>query len=139
MKRILLAVLFLLSGSLCSAGFYDDLAGGRAAMEKEDYKAALDFLLRAEKTAPENTRMSLYIDNGISYRALKNYDMAIKYYKQAAELSPKMPDLYCNIGLAYYYKGAFKKSVEYFNRTMRSLQIPEDVAAKVRPELFKEE
>jgi len=110
-RGFFVALLLLLIPAICRAGYDVLVKIGDDLMQKGNYREAAKYLKQACEDAPQEKLMSLYIDIGICFRKIKNFDGAIDYYRKAAELSPDMGDIFYNIGLAYYYKGDLKKAI----------------------------
>ncbi|VAX41885.1 hypothetical protein MNBD_PLANCTO03-1985 [hydrothermal vent metagenome] len=60
---------------------------GRIQLEMSELDGALDSLHTAETLAPENVDAHYFL--GITYERLTEYEDALQYYKQAAELDPE--------------------------------------------------
>ena len=60
---------------------------GRIQLEMSELDGALDSLHTAETLAPENVDAHYFL--GITYERLTEYEEALQYYKQAAELDPE--------------------------------------------------
>ena len=56
-------------------------------INKKSYKAAIDNLLKAEKTNKKDADIYNYL--GFSYRKINQLDKASTYYKKALEINPK--------------------------------------------------
>merc|ERR1712178_526980 len=56
-------------------------------INKKSYEAAIDNLLKAEKTNKKDADIYNYL--GFSYRKMGNLDKAAKYYDKALKISPK--------------------------------------------------
>jgi tetratricopeptide (TPR) repeat protein len=51
-------------------------------------------------------------------KAREEYDKALKDFKQAADLNPKMPQAYNGIGFAYRKMGEYAKALEHYDRAL---------------------
>jgi tetratricopeptide (TPR) repeat protein len=49
-----------------------------------------------------------------------DYDAAIKYYGQAAELLPEAAEIHYNLGNVFYRRSIFDKALEYYSRALQS-------------------
>jgi len=77
--------------------------------------AAIQLLLRANKSVPGNDDIIFHIGN--YYLAIEDYDAALRYYKKLSD--KKIPHIHFNMGIAYFYKQNFKYAEEQFRLTLR--------------------
>ena len=76
-----------------------DYAAGKQALEKKNWQEAARRFQRATVHDPDNPDLQNYL--GYSYRNLKQFDLAFKYYKRAIELDPRHRGAHEYIGEAY--------------------------------------
>jgi tetratricopeptide (TPR) repeat protein len=90
-------------------------------MRKNFISSILFIFLLSNFIFSESKSVTEYFKEGNSYFQQKNYDEAIKSYKNALAISPDTPEIVYNIGVAYLFKGNnyyeiaknwFKKSIE---------------------------
>ncbi|MDO8667512.1 MAG: tetratricopeptide repeat protein [bacterium] len=108
---------------------YEDL--GRQKMMQEDYQGVLDVYKRALEVLPSldhpdlndqhRTQISsiavrLYEGLGQAYFKIKDYDLALDYYKEGLKLDPYRATLYKNIADIYYVQGQFDKAIAWNKR-----------------------
>jgi len=96
---------------------------GNVLLQTKDKKKGIDYLLLAKKTATKcNYLSALYnvtSSLGIYYNNNKNYNKAIKYYKEAEEKYGKytskhaIAHLYWLLSGALYFEGHYKEGFEY--------------------------
>ncbi|MHC4791804.1 MAG: tetratricopeptide repeat protein [Planctomycetota bacterium] len=92
---------------------------GEAYLLQENYRAALEELLKAEKLYPKDH--ILQNDLGIVYRKMGRVDLAIKHLKKAVKLNPKYAPAFNNLGTAYYDKGDWDAAIDYFKKVSEDL------------------
>ena len=80
-----------------------DYAAGKQAMEKKNWPEAAKRFELAARRDPDNADLQNYL--GYSYRNLKQFDLAFKYYKRAIELNPRHRGAHEYIGEAYLMTG----------------------------------
>jgi Flp pilus assembly protein TadD len=80
-----------------------DYAAGKQAIEKKDWPEAVKRFQQAALRDPDNPDLQNYL--GYSYRNLRRFDLAFKYYKRALELSPRHRGAHEYIGEAYLMTG----------------------------------
>ena len=80
-----------------------DYAAGKQAMEKKDWPEAARRFAKAAAGDPDNPDLQNYL--GYSYRNLKQFDLAFKYYKRAIELDPRHRGAHEYIGETYLMTG----------------------------------
>ena len=69
-----------------------------------------------ESDAQRDTRA--YFDRGEVYSAKGQYDQAIAEFTKAAEISPRLPEIYNNRGLTYQAKGQYDQALSDFNKAL---------------------
>ena len=80
-----------------------DYAAGKQALEKKDWQEAARRFQRATVHDPDNPDLQNYL--GYSYRNLKQFDLAFKFYKRAIELDPRHRGAHEYIGETYLLSG----------------------------------
>lgn len=80
-----------------------DYAAGKQAMEKKDWPEAARRFQRAAAHDPDNPDLQNFL--GYSYRNLKQFDLAFRYYKRAIELDPRHRGAHEYIGETYLMTG----------------------------------
>lgn len=80
-----------------------DYGAGKQAMEKKNWPEAAKRFELAARRDPDNADLQNYL--GYSYRNLKQFDLAFKYYKRAIELNPRHRGAHEYIGEAYLMTG----------------------------------
>ena len=86
-----------------------------------DEKDKLQAILKTQEQTPNAKKdVAYYIDNGMVYFKLKNYDKAIEVWSKIGDLDKKNVSALNNIGTAFMMKGQiddaialFKKAIEY--------------------------
>jgi Flp pilus assembly protein TadD len=81
----------------------EDYAAGKRAVEKKDWAEAARLFKRAEVRNPDDADLQNML--GYSYRKLKQYDLAFKYYKRALEIDPRHRGAHEYIGETYLLTG----------------------------------
>lgn len=100
-----------------------------------------NFLIKTEKTLPyikpqspaiEKTEkpveaLSTYnvqdlFQEGIRYQELKDYNIAIDYYKQALMLKSDFAEAHMNLGMVYFVIGKYNEAVESYNNALKYSQ-----------------
>ena len=76
-----------------------DYAAGKVAMDKQNWGEAAKRFEVALKRNPDSADLQNYL--GYTYRHLKNFDAAFKYYKRAIEIDPRHRGAHEYIGEAY--------------------------------------
>jgi len=108
---------------------YEDFS--RQKIMQKDYKGAIDIFNQAIKILPpidhpylndQHRRqitiiaVRLYEGLGQAYFKIKNYDLALDYYKKGLSLDPYRATLYKNIADIYYIQGQLDKAVAWNKR-----------------------
>ena len=78
---------------------YADYAAGKAAMDRQNWPEAAKRFEAALKRNPDSADLQNYL--GYTYRHMKNFDAAFKYYKRAIEIDPRHRGAHEYIGEAY--------------------------------------
>jgi tetratricopeptide (TPR) repeat protein len=55
---------------------------------------------------------------GVAYEALKDYNLAIVYYKKATEINPNNEYPYYQLGRIYQKQGALKTAIAAYKKTL---------------------
>jgi Flp pilus assembly protein TadD len=129
----LLAVLagFVFSTTLCAADSPSpparapedpDLAGGRKAIEVQDWKSAIDSFNRLAARQPNNADAQNLL--GYSWRKSGNLDQAFKYYNEALRLDPGNKGAHEYIGEAYLMVNNLPKAEEHLARLDKLCFLP---------------
>ena len=121
MKNLLLALLLACAASLASANAIQatpdanrqnaDFVAGKKAIERKEWKAAVESLTRAEKAMPDNADVQNYL--GYAYRHLDDLDNSFAHYKEALHIDPKHRGAHEYIGQAYLKAGQPDKAAEH--------------------------
>lgn len=81
----------------------EDYAAGKQAVERKDWKQAVEKLGRAQVRNPDSADLHNYL--GYSYRHLKRFDLAFTHYKRALAIDPRHRGAHEYIGEAYLMTG----------------------------------
>ena len=113
------------------------------AFQNSDYKKAYRYYTIA--TTEINTA-EIWEKLGATNMAKKGYDEAVRAYNQALSIDPKsetakkkikkIHDYYINMGASLLDARKFKPSVEYYNRALRIMRLPEII--KQTAEIYRE-
>jgi len=110
---------------------YEDLS--KQKIMQEDYGGAIEILRRAIEILPpidhpylndphrrQITTISvrLYESLGQTYFKIKNYELALEFYKKGLNLDPHRATLYKNIADIYYIQKKWDKAIEFNRRGM---------------------
>ncbi len=88
-----------------------DFVAGRQAIDRKDWKAALESLSKAEKSM--STSADLHNFLGYAYRHLDDLDNSFRHYKEALRLDPKHRGAHEYIGQAYLKARQPEKAAEH--------------------------
>ena len=88
-----------------------DFAAGKKAVERKDWKGAVESLNKALQRLPENADLNNLL--GYSYRHLNDLDNAFKHYKEALRIDPKHRGAHEYIGQAYLKANQPDKAAEH--------------------------
>ncbi|MCM0044611.1 MAG: tetratricopeptide repeat protein [Burkholderiaceae bacterium] len=88
-----------------------DFVAGKKAIERKDWKAAVESLTRADKEMPDNADVQNYL--GYAYRHLGDLDNSFAHYKAALRIDPKHRGAHEYIGQAYLKAGQPEKAGEH--------------------------
>ena len=110
-------------------GLYEDFA--KQKIMQEDYPGAIEIFNQAIEILPplEDPYLNdkhrqqiaiiavrLYEGAGQSYFKIKNYDLALEYYKKGLSLDPYRATLYKNIADIYYVQGRLDEAIRFNQR-----------------------
>ncbi|MCS6959701.1 MAG: tetratricopeptide repeat protein [Pseudanabaenaceae cyanobacterium SKYGB_i_bin29] len=113
-RRLLLLVGFcwlLLPGEAAANLFFDR---GTWLLGQNDLQGAITDLNRAIEIDPR--AVDAYLNRGIAYERLRQWDKAIGDYSRVLELQPQDAYAYNNLGNAYGGKGEWERSLAYYER-----------------------
>ncbi len=88
-----------------------DFVAGKQAIDRKDWRAAVDSLSKAEKSMPDNADLQNFL--GYAYRHLDDLDNSFKHYKEALRLDPKHRGAHEYIGQAYLKAKQPEKAAEH--------------------------
>ena len=85
--------------------------------EQGMYQAALETLNTAEKSDPNNARVSL--EKGYTYKSLRDYEKALQSFERAKELDASLTQLSSYmIGITFFEEEAFGRATEMLNKAI---------------------
>ena len=120
MKKLLFALMMVcvpfamanLSETKGTANSNDaDFVAGKKAIDRKDWKAAIESLNKSVRTTPDNADAHTYL--GYSYRHLGDLDNSFAHYKEALRLDPNHRGAHEYIGQAYLKAGQPEKAAEH--------------------------
>ena len=88
-----------------------DFVAGKKAIERKDWKSAVEALSKSVKQTPDNADTHTYL--GYSYRHLGDLDHSFAHYKEALRLDPAHKGAHEYIGQAYLKAGQPDKAAEH--------------------------
>ncbi|MEX2520822.1 MAG: tetratricopeptide repeat protein [Paracoccaceae bacterium] len=88
-----------------------DFAAGKAAIDLEDWDAAIAAFQKVTEAEPKNADALNYL--GFANRQMKNYDAAFDYYNQALAVDPEHKGANEYIGEAYLQTGNLARAEEH--------------------------
>jgi Flp pilus assembly protein TadD len=88
-----------------------DFMAGKNAIERKDWKSAIDSLSKSVKQTPDNADTHTYL--GYSYRQLGDLDNSFAHYNEALRLDPNHKGAHEYIGQAYLKAGQPDKAAEH--------------------------
>ncbi len=91
-----------------------DFVAGKKAIDRKDWKAAIEALSRSLKRAPESADAHNYL--GYAYRHLNDLTLSFKHYKEALRIDPNHLGAHEYIGEAYLKAGQPDKAEEHLAR-----------------------
>jgi tetratricopeptide (TPR) repeat protein len=91
-----------------------DFVAGKKAIERKDWKSAVDALSRALTRKPESADIHNYL--GYAYRHLDDLTSSFTHYKEALRIDPNHRGGHEYIGQAYLKAGQPDKAAEHLTR-----------------------
>jgi tetratricopeptide (TPR) repeat protein len=91
-----------------------DFVAGKKAIERKDWKSAVDALSRALTRKPESADIHNYL--GYAYRHLDDLTSSFTHYKEALRIDPNHRGAHEYIGQAYLKAGQPAKAAEHLTR-----------------------
>ena len=91
-----------------------DFVAGKKAIERKDWKSAVDALSRALTRKPESADIHNYL--GYAYRHLDDLTLSFTHYKEALRIDPNHRGAHEYIGQAYLKAGQPDKAAEHLAR-----------------------
>ena len=91
-----------------------DFVAGKKAIERKDWKSAVDALSRALTRKPESADIHNYL--GYAYRHLDDLTLSFTHYKEALRIDPNHRGAHEYIGQAYLKVGQPDKAAEHLAR-----------------------
>lgn len=88
-----------------------EFVAGKKAIDRKDWRAAVESLTRAEKDMPDNADVQNYL--GYAYRHLGDLDNSFTHYKSALRIDPKHRGAHEYIGQAYLKANQPEKAAEH--------------------------
>ncbi len=88
-----------------------DFVAGKQAIDRKDWKAAIESLSKAEKNMSGNADVNNLL--GYAYRHVGDLDNSFKYYKEALRIDPKHRGAHEYIGQAYLKAKQPDKAAEH--------------------------
>lgn len=88
-----------------------DFVAGKKAIERKDWKAAVESLSKAEKDLADNADLHNYL--GYAYRHLGDLDQSFAHYREALRINPKHRGAHEYIGQAYLKANQPEKAAEH--------------------------
>lgn len=82
----------------------------------QKYEKGLELLLPLEERHPKWWNLLFFI--GLAYRNMKDYTMAIVYFKKVMSIKPSQIDTINELGLCYTSQGDFKNAEKYFKKAI---------------------
>jgi len=89
----------------------------RTIVRNFDWKNNLTIFLKTTKTSPNSAK--IYMNLGIEYLALNDFEKALYYEDKALAIFPKYGDALNTIGAIYFKKREFDKAQSYFEETIK--------------------
>ncbi len=124
MKKLICALMLALSLPVAIANMTEskpaankedaDFVAGKKAIERKDWKSAVDALSRALKRMPESADIHNYL--GYAYRHLDDLNLSFTHYKEALRIDPNPRGAHEYIGEAYLKAGQPDKAAEHLAR-----------------------
>ena len=124
MKQLICALMLALSLPVAMANMSQskpaannedaDFVAGKKAIERKDWKSAVDALSRALKRMPESADIHNCL--GYAYRHLGDLSLSFTHYKEALRIDPNHRGAHEYIGEAYLKAGQPDKAAEHLAR-----------------------
>lgn len=124
MKKIICAIMLTLSAPVVTANMTQpkpaankedaDFVAGKKAIERKDWKGAVDALSKALIRSPESADIHNYL--GYAYRHLDELTQSFTHYKEALRIDPNHRGANEYIGEAYLKAGQPDKAAEHLAR-----------------------
>ncbi len=124
MKKLICALMLALSLPVAIANLTEtkpaankedaDFVAGKKAIERKDWKSAVEALSRALTRMPESADIHNYL--GYAYRHLDDLNLSFTHYKEALRIDPKHRGAHEYIGEAYLKAGQPDKAAEHLAR-----------------------
>ena len=124
MKKLMCAFMLALSLPVTMANMTEskpvankedaDFVAGKKAIERKDWKAAVDALSRALQRMPKSADVHNYL--GYAHRHLDDLDSSFRHYNEALRIDPKHRGAHEYIGEAYLKAGQPEKAAEHLAR-----------------------
>jgi tetratricopeptide (TPR) repeat protein len=124
MKKLICALMLALSLPVAIANMTEskpaankedaDFVAGKKAIERKEWKSAVDALSRALKRMPESADIHNYL--GYAYRHLDDLNLSFTHYKEALRIDPNHRGAHEYIGEAYLKAGQPDKAAEHLAR-----------------------
>lgn len=124
MKKIICAMMLILSVPVATANMNQskpaankedaDFLAGKKAIERKEWKVAVDALSKALTRSPESADIHNYL--GYAYRHLDDLTQSFSHYKEALRIDPNHRGANEYIGQAYLKAGQPDKAAEHLAR-----------------------
>lgn len=124
MKKLICALMLTLSMPLALANMTQsqpaankedaDFVAGKKAIERKDWKTAVDALSKALTRSPESADIHNYL--GYAHRHLNDLTSSFAHYKEALRIDPNHRGAHEYIGEAYLKAGQPDKATEHLAR-----------------------
>ncbi len=88
-----------------------DFVAGKQAIERKDWRAAIEALSKAEKSMAGNADLHNYL--GYAYRNLDELDNAFRHYREALRIDPKHRGAHEYVGETYLKAKQPEKAAEH--------------------------
>ncbi len=121
MKNLLISIIMVCASPLAiaNAGMTTpaansqnaDFVAGKQAIDRKDWKGAVESLSKAEKSMPNNADLHNFL--GYAYRNLDDLDNSFRHYKEALRLDPKHRGAHEYIGETYLKAKQPEKAAEH--------------------------
>lgn len=133
--KVALAILFVLLASAPNVARGDgteadpganaldpDFKGGKEALERKEWSAAIASFSRARLRDPQNADIENYL--GYAYRKRGEYELAFQHYGKALQLNPRHRGAHEYIGETYLIVGNLAKAEEHLAALRKICVIP---------------